>query len=389
MSAASTAHKPHTDALCPPDALRPLQTVRLLVSGLGNIGRRFLQDLLDKSDLLRTRYGLEFRVVGAVDSRGAASDPEGLDLAEIVRLKETGQSVAAYPKTRYGNRSYEGSTPSTRGQAAHGRSPSAMSPLALVELLDADALCESTPVSLKDGEPGLSCMRAAMRKGMHVVTPNKGPLVLAYPELTALAREQGVRLLYCGTVAGGLPAINLGQRDMAGATIHRLEALPNLTTSYILDQMTRGQTYAEALASAQAQGCAEADPSLDVEGWDAANKLVILANSVLDVPATLDDVSVEGITGVTLSDLEQARANGHVIKLVATAALQDDGRYTLTVAPTPLPAEHPLAQLGGQQMGIVYYTDIYGVISAAILETEPVPSAATMLRDLLTIYRSS
>ena len=175
---------------------------------------------------------------------------------------------------------------------------------------------------------------------------------------------------------------------MAGATIHLLEALPNLTTSYILDQMARGQGYAQALAAAQAQGCAEADPSLDVEGWDAANKLVILANSVLGMPATLDDVSVEGITGVTLEDLEQARAKGQAIKLLARAARQSDGRYTLTVAPTPLPAEHPLAQLGGQQMGIVYHTDIYGTISAAILETEPVPSAATMLRDLLSIYGS-
>jgi homoserine dehydrogenase len=352
MSAASTAHKPS------------IQTVRLLVSGLGNIGRRFLQVLIAKRDLLHTRYGLEFRVVGAADSRGSAFDPQGLDLAEIVHLKEDGKSAA--DDTRHGH--------------------AALSPLALIEQLDADALCESTPVNLKDGEPGLSCMRAAMRKGMHVVTPNKGPLVLAYSELTTLARERGVRLLYCGTVAGGLPAINLGQRDMAGATIHCLEALPNLTTSFILDQMTRGQTYAQALAAAQAQGCAEADPSLDVEGWDAANKLVILANSVLGMPATLNDVSVEGITGVTLADLERARVSGQVIKLVATAALQDDGRYRLTVAPTPLPADHPLAQLGGQQMGIVYHTDIYGTISAAILETEPVPSAATMLRDLLSIY---
>jgi len=358
MPAASTAHQP------------PIRTVHLLVSGLGNIGRRFLQVLIDKTSLLHERYSLDFRVVGAADSQGSAFDPKGLDLAEIVRLKEGGQSVASYPG---------GYTPSAHGHAA-------MSPLALIEQLDADALCESTPVSLKDGEPGLSCIRAAMRKGMHVVTPNKGPLVLAYPELTALAREQGVRLLYCGTVAGGLPAINLGRRDMAGATIHRLEALPNLTTSYILDQMTRGQTYAQALAAAQAQGCAEADPSLDVEGWDAANKLVILANSVLGVPATLNDVSVEGITSITLADLEQARARGRVIKLVATAVLQENGQYTLAVAPTPLPAEHPLAQLGGQQMGIVYHTDIYGTISAAILETEPVPSAATMLRDLLSIY---
>jgi homoserine dehydrogenase len=197
-----------------------------------------------------------------------------------------------------------------------------------------------------------------------------------------------VQLRYCGTVAGGLPAINLGQRDMAGATIYQLEALPNLTTSFILEQMTQGLTYGEALAAAQAQGCAETDPSLDVEGWDAANKLVILANSVLGVPATLDDVSVQGITGVTPADLEQARANGQVIKLLATAARQEDGDYELTVAPTPLPAAHPLAQLGGQQMGIVYHTDIYGVISATILETNPVPSAATMLRDLLDIYRS-
>jgi homoserine dehydrogenase len=338
--------------------------VKLAVVGLGNIGRRFLQVLVDKSEHLRAQYGLTFQVVGAADSRGAAVDPAGLDLARIIALKEQGRSVAEYPQ---------------RGQPG-------MLPLDVVQQADADALCEASPVDLKTGEPGLSCMRAAMGKGMHVVTPNKGPLVLAYGELTTLAKEQGVRLLFCGTVAGGLPAINLGQRDLAGATIHLLEALPNLTTSFILDKMTQGMTYAEALAAAQAQGCAEADPTLDVEGWDAANKLVILANSVLGTPTTLDDVDVQGITGVTLQDLEAAKAQDQVIKLVATAARREDGRYALAVAPTPLPASHPLARLSGQQMGIVYHTDIYGVISACILEESPVPSAATMLRDLLSIY---
>jgi homoserine dehydrogenase len=264
-----------------------------------------------------------------------------------------------------------------------------MSAHELVRQVQADVLCEASPVNLGDGEPGMSCMRAAMDKGMHVVTPNKGPLVLAYPGLTALARERGVELRFCGTVAGGLPAINMGQRDMAGATIYQLEALPNLTTSFILDKMSQGQSYAQALAEAQAQGCAEADPSLDVEGWDAANKLVILANSVLGVPATLDDVAVQGITGVTAADLERARTEGNVIKLVASAVRQAEEAYTLTVAPTPLPLAHPLARLSGQQMGIVYHTDIYGTISAAILEEEPVPSAATMLRDLLSIYAGS
>ena len=97
-------------------------------------------------------------------------------------------------------------------------------------------------------------------------------------------------------------------------------------------------------------------------------------------------VCVQGITGLTVEDLDAARARGHVFKLVAAAVRQDDGSYTLTVAPTPLPAAHPLAQLSGQQMGIVYHTDLYGTISAAILEETPLPSAATMLRDLLSIY---
>ncbi|MFN2219616.1 MAG: homoserine dehydrogenase [Anaerolineae bacterium] len=339
--------------------------VRLIVSGLGNIGRRFAAILSQKAADLQTRYGIAFSVVGAADSRGAAIDPAGLDLAALVRLKEGGHSAADYA----------------------GRGRPGMTPLAMVrEVEQADVLCEATPVNLQNGEPGLSCMRAAMNRGLHVVTDNKGPLVLAYPELTALARKQGVQFLFCGTVAGGLPAINLGRRDMAGATIQRLEALPNLTTSFILEQMAKGQTYTQALAAAQAQGCAEADPSLDVEGWDAANKLVILANSVLGIPATLDDVRVEGITGVTPDDLRRAQEAGQTIKLVAAAVRQAGGGYELRVAPTPLPLTHPLARLSGQQMGVVYHTDIYGTISAAILEEEPVPSAAAMLRDLLSIY---
>jgi homoserine dehydrogenase len=347
-----------------PNTAQP-RSIRLILSGLGNIGRRFLSILDLKAAHLRARYGLAFCLVGAADSGGAALtlDPDGLDLTTIVGLKQDKRSVATYP--------------------AHGRP--GMSPLHLVQQLDADALCEATPVDLKHGEPGLSCIRAALGKGMHVVTANKGPLVLAYDELTALARRQGLQFRFSGTVGGGLPAVNLGQRDLAGAAIHRLEAVPNLTTSFILDQMSHGMPYIQALAAAQAQGCAEADPSLDVEGWDAANKLVILANAVLHIPATLADVQVQGITGLTQADLERARENGHVIKLVASAVQQGD-RYLLTVAPTPLPMGHPLAQLGAQQMGIVYYTDIYGTISAAIVEPEPIPSAASMLRDLLAIF---
>jgi len=338
--------------------------VRLLLIGVGNVGRRFLGLVVAKREPLRYRLGLELVVVGVADSSGAAICPAGFDPHQIVALKMQGCGVAEYP--------------------AWGRP--GLSGLEMVRATEADLLLEASPANLKDGQPGLGCIEAALSKGMHVVTANKAPLVLAFPRLLALARSCGVKLRFDATVAGGLPAINLGQRDLAAAQIQRIEGVVNLTTNYILQRMADdGLSYDEALAEAQAAGHAETDPTLDVEGWDAANKLVILAHSVLGYPATLDEVEVEGIRGISAGMLRQAAAEGKRIRLVATAQQEADG-YRLCVKPTWLAADHPLAQLGPKQMGIVYHTDISGVISAAIVEETPMPTASAMLRDVVDIY---
>jgi homoserine dehydrogenase len=343
-----------------------MQSVRFLLVGAGNVGRRFLELVIGKRTTLGDRLGLELIAVGVADTSGAAICPDGLDLEEIVELKASGRGVAEVPN--WGQR---------------GRSA-----LEMVRTADADLLLEASPVNLKDGQPGLGCIEAALSRGMHVVTANKAPLVLAYPRLLALARDHGVRLRFDATVAGGLPAVNLGQRDLAAADIHRLEGVLNLTTNYILTRMADdGLSYDEALAHAQAAGHAETDPSLDVEGWDAANKLVILAHSVLGFPATLADVDVTGITAITAEVLRRAGAEGKRVKLVALAEREGDG-YRLSVRPTWLDAGHPLAQLGAKQMGIVYHSDISGVLSAALVEETPVPTAAAMLRDVVDIYSS-
>jgi homoserine dehydrogenase len=340
------------------------QKVRLLLMGVGNVGRRFLELLVRKRDTLRDRLGLELILVGVADTSGVATCPTGLDPQQVVQLKADGQGMAAYPRW---------------GQPG-------VSALEMVRITEADLLLEASPANLEDGQPGLSCIEGALSRGMHVVTANKAPLVLAFPRLLTLARTHGVRLRFDATVAGGLPAVNLGQRDLAAAEIHRLEGILNLTTNYILTRMAQdGLSYDEALTHAQAAGHAETDPSLDVEGWDAANKLVILAHSVLDYPATLADVSVEGITHVTDETLRQATAEGKRVKLVATAE-RDGDYYHLSVRPVWLEADHPLAQLGPKQMGIVYHTDISGVILAAIVEETPVPTASAMLRDVVDIY---
>jgi homoserine dehydrogenase len=343
---------------------RPVRQVRLLLMGAGNVGRRFLDLLVRKQATLHDRLGLELIVVGVADTSGAAVNAAGLDLPQIIDLKAAGRGVAEVP---------EGGRPG-------------MSALEMVQSTSSDLLLEASPANMKDGQPGLACMMVALSKGRHVVTANKAPLVLAFPRLLELAEEQGVKLRFDATVAGGLPAVNLGQRDLAAADILRLEGILNLTTNYILTRMADdGLSYAQALREAQIAGHAETDPTLDVEGWDAANKLVILAHSVLRQPATLQDVAVEGILEVTPEMLAQAAAEGQRIKLVAAAEQIGDG-YRLTVRPTWLEAGHPLARLGAKQMGIVYHTDISGVISAAIVEETPVPTASAMLRDVVDIY---
>jgi homoserine dehydrogenase len=342
------------------------RSVRILLVGLGNVGRRFLELLLQKRKVLRDRFGLAFTLVGAADSSGVAAQSVGLDLREVVQLKTTGRGIAEY--------------------AGAGRPE--VSALEMAETLSADVLLAAAPANLQDGQPGLGCIETALRRDMHVVTADKAPLVLAYPRLQALAREHGVQLRFSATVGGGLPTVNIGQRDLALAEIYRLEGILNLTTNYILTRMSEGLGYGEALAQAQAAGHAEADPRLDVEGWDAASKLVILAHSVLGYPATLAEVEREGITHVTAEMLHRAAGEGKRIKPIAIAEKQGEG-YRLRVGPVELPAGHPLAILGGEQMGIVYDTDVNGQIAASVLEETPLPTAAAMLRDVVEILRQN
>jgi len=339
------------------------RTVRFALIGLGNIGRNLLDILVHRQEAVHQHYQLEFRLVAAADSSGALVDPAGIDMAALRDRKAAGKGVA------------------TMAGAAPG-----LDARNLVRDLDADLLVDASPTNLVDGEPGLTCTRLALERGMHVVAANKAPLVLAYDELTGLAQQKSLRLLFSGTVAGGLPTVNLGVRDLAGSGVLKVEGIFNGTTNYILTRMLdEGISYQDALKGAQEAGIAEADPTLDVDGYDAANKLVIIANSVLGRPTKLADVVIEGIRHLTLEALTEARRQGCVIKPLAVAEW-NGGDYALRVGPVALPEEHPLARTGMWDMGVVYTSDYMGVISAVIEEKGPVPTSAAVLRDMITIY---
>jgi len=200
-----------------------MQTTRLAIVGLGNVGRRLLELIELKRSFLRERFDLELVVAGAVDTSGGALSPDtsGLNTSEMLKLKRGKKGIAAYP----------------------GIGRAGMTPQELVGAVNADVLVELSLTNLKDGEPGLSTMRAALGRKMSVVTANKGPLVLAFQELMALARANGVRILHSATVAGGLPTLNIGTRDLAATVIDRFEGIVNGTTNHILTRMTDGQSF--------------------------------------------------------------------------------------------------------------------------------------------------
>lgn len=348
---------------------REVRTVRVVMTGLGNVGRRFLEIAVKKEELLARRFGLRLQVVGVADASGAAIERDGLDVAAVVELKRKKEGVARLARV--------------------GRP--GMSGVALVEAAEAELLLEATPSGPRDGEPGLSIVRTALGRGQSVVMASKGPLVRAYAELAGLsdlAGPQGApRLRFSGAVGGALPSVNIGRRDLVGGDIVRIEGVLNATTQHVLGLRARGLSAAAALAEAQRIGVAEPDAELDIGGWDAASKLVILANAVLGRRVGLKDVSVTGIADVTDEQLRAAGAAGGRMSLLAVAQGEASGgpRYDLSVAPTVLAAEHPLARLGLDEMGIVYHSDIFGRTTAMSLEDGPVGSVAAMLRDVLEI----
>jgi len=337
-------------------------TYRAAMMGFGNVGRAVAELLLRRGDDVEREHGVSVSFVLVADRSGVAVDPNGLDLQALLDVKARAGGVAAYP----------------------GGGRPGMAPLDALAEVEAGLLLEASPTSVRTGEPGLSYIRAAIGRGMHVVNANKGPLVVAYHELMGLAQERGVELRSAATVGAPTPTLEMMRYALHGARVEAIEAIPNGSTNYILTLMERGQSLDDGIAAAQAAGIAETDPTLDVDGWDSAAKILILANSLMGADVKLDDISVEGIGAVTTAELAQMREQELALKLLATATGGPDG-LELSVAPTPLPLDHPLARLRNTAMGVVLHTDLIGDLVVSVEGDGPLGTAQSMLRDIVNI----
>jgi homoserine dehydrogenase len=242
-------------------------------------------------------------------------------------------------------------------------------------------MVEVTPTDITTGEPALTNILTALEHRRHVVTSNKGPFIHNYNRLMETAKEVSVMLRYEATVGGAMPISNLIRESLAGNTIQRIEGILNGTCNYILTCMAEeGLDYQHVLSEAQELGIAEADPTYDVMGIDAACKLVILANTAYNNNATFKDVKVTGITQITPQALELADKNGYTIRLICEAS-----EDVLTVAPKLVPKKHPLS-IGGTLNLATLHTDLSKTITVSGVGAGSIETASAILSDIIYIY---
>ena len=341
-----------------------MQTYRLALIGFGNVGQGFAQILRDRGAELEEQYGLRLQIVAIADPlKGSLYHPEGLDLAALLDAVRASGRIDSVPAAQHG-----------------------WDALRTIDEADAEVVVELSYTDLKTGEPAMTHLRRALAAGKHVVTSNKGPVALHYPELKALARERGVEIGIEGTVMSGTPVLRLAEELLAPAGIVRILGIINGTTNYILTQMESGMSYTDALAEAQAKGYAEADPSGDVDGHDAAGKAAILANLLMGGSLSPGDVDRTGITALTEEDIAAAKANAERWKLIARVE-RIDGQVAASVRPTRLPLSHPLAAVGGATNAITFTTRLLGDVSLVGPGAGRLETGYAILGDLLAIGR--
>ncbi|MDY6958626.1 MAG: homoserine dehydrogenase [Halobacteriota archaeon] len=330
-----------------------MKVIRVSIVGFGVVGRGVAQVIQQKYEHMKA-LGIDLKVVAISDIWGTVVDESGLDLEDVLE-KAKKKEIDALKMTG----------------------------VQMIKEIDHDVVVETTPTNKETGEPGMTHMLSALENKRNLVTSNKGPLALDYKKLMDLAIANDVDFRYEATVGGAMPIINLIRDDLACNEILSITGILNGTCNYILTRMAEdGLPYEHVLSEAQDLGIAETDPTYDVDGIDAACKLVILANSIFGLDVAYSDVEVTGIRQVTPDALRLAHDEGYLIKLVGEVS-----RDVLSVAPRLVPIGGPLS-IGGTLNVASIQTDLAGEITVTGKGAGSIETASTIVGDIISISRN-
>jgi homoserine dehydrogenase len=340
----------------------------LVLIGFGNVARRFIRLLGETAD----RLEFTWKVVGiATRHHGSVVDAGGVDTHRALHIVESMQSLDRLepaPLLRSGIDVIRQVANRCGDDAAEGR-----------------LVCvETTVLDIERGEPAVSHVRAALEAQAHVVTANKGPAAFAYHELEALQQSVDRRFLFEGAVMDGVPVFNLARETLPAVTITGFRGVINTTCNFILSALERGQEFDGALATMQQKGIAEADPALDIDGWDAAAKTAALVNVLMGGVMTPHHVSRTGIRGISGAAVREAHINNRCLRLVASAS-RHGGKVQASVGPERLTWNDPLARVSDLQNALYLQTDLLGEIGIVQRSGDLTQTAYALLTDLSRI----
>ncbi|MBQ6401134.1 MAG: homoserine dehydrogenase [Firmicutes bacterium] len=330
-----------------------MNTIRIALIGYGNVGQAFARMLRRRDEYIRETFDTEAAITAICTRRlGGVTDPAGIDTEHLT----------------------------------DDRFDRSLDALTIIRGGEYDVMVELTPINIKTGQPATDHVRTALSLKKHVITANKGPVAWAYRELRDLAREQGVCFCHEATVMDGVPVYNLAKETLMGCRITEIQGILNATTNFILTKMEQGMSFDDAVAEGRRQGFVEADPSMDIDGWDAAAKLTALMNVLMDVHITPMDIDRTGISEITKADLDEAAARGKRIKLLCHGRMEDS-RPVGTVRPTLVDADHIAAIMDTTASYVTVTTDLMGGVTVIEEPFEPEidHTAYGVLSDLLRI----
>lgn len=340
-----------------------MRTVRVALVGFGNVGQAFADLLEERADILFRQYRLDIVVTGITTARrGTLIAPEGIALAAIVA------AIEADPDARL-----------------PGAMTTAVTVPAFIATVPAEIIVELSPLAPESGQPAIRHCEAALMNGKHVVTANKGPVAYAYRRLSVLAAGRGLQFRFESAVMDGAPVFALIEKAMPATRVRGFRGVINSTTNLVLTLMAEGKTMAAAVAEAQRLGIAEADPTDDLDGWDATVKVCALMNALMGADVRPADIARAGIAGITAPDLKAAARAKTAIKLVAEAWEARDGTPHGRVAPQTLPLSDPLAALTGTANLLILKTDTMGDLAIGEYDGGTTQTAYGVLADILHI----
>jgi len=342
---------------------------KLAFIGFGNVARALVRLLERKRDPLKQEHDITYSITGIATGRhGFAVNPNGLDIQKALELVESGKSI----------------NPLSTFQVNDS--------LAVIEHSQANVMFENSPVNYDTGQPAIDHAKAALNANMHVSTANKGTVVHAFQELTALANSKNKKFMFESTVLGGTPVFSTFREAMPLAELISFKGIINATTNIILSRMEDGESFDAAVKYCQSVGVAETDPSGDVDGWDASIKVAALATVLMNTPLKPQDVERKGIREITLEMVKQAKADGKRWKLVASAERAGD-QIKARVAPELVDSSSPLYGMMGSSTGLTFRTDVLPDYSVTVSEREgmkggPEETAYGLFADFVNVAKS-